>query len=76
MKRLFGAWAGWLLGMTPALALAEGATGYSRGNATLYFAAITAVLIYGIYDVFRIKWLTWVSAIVIPVVMYLNLPAK
>jgi hypothetical protein len=73
MKRivsiLFAALAAW-----PAMALAEGVSGYSRGNAILYFSAIAVVLIYGIHDVFRKKWLTWFSAVVIPVTLYLNLP--
>ena len=79
MNRLWTALMGLMVAMvvmTPGLALAEGAGGYSRGNAMLYFMAIAAVLIFGIHDVFHKKWLTWASAIVIPVLFYLNLPAK
>ena len=76
MKPLLGALSGLALALTPSLALAEGVSGYSRGNAFLYFAAIAVVLIFGIHDVFRKKWLTWASAIVIPVLLYLQLPAK
>ena len=76
MKQSIGWLSGLALTFTPAVALAEGVSGYSRGNAFLYFSAIAVVLIFGIHDVFRKKWLTWVSAIVIPVALYLNLPAK
>lgn len=71
-----GAWSGLMLVLSPAVALAEGAGGYSRGNAFIYFAAIAAVLIYGIHDVFHKRWLTWAAAISIPVALYLNLPSK
>jgi len=76
MKQLFISLAGLAVTLTPAVALAEGATAYSRGNAVGYFAAIAAVLIFGIHDVFHKRWLTWTSAIVIPIVLYLNLPAQ
>lgn len=76
MKRLLGGLTVLAVSITPTVALAEGAGGYSRGNAFLYFAAIAAVLIFGIHDIFHKKWLTWVSAIVIPVALYLQLPAK
>ncbi|MEW6247495.1 MAG: hypothetical protein AB1555_12435 [Nitrospirota bacterium] len=76
MKRLVGFLALLLLLFTPVIAFAEGVSGYSRGNAILYYSAIAAVLIYGIYDIFHKKWLTWISAILIPVALYLNLPAK
>jgi len=76
MKQLFYWFSGLILTLTPAVAFAEGATAYSRGNAVGYFAAIAAVLIFGIHDVFHKKWLTWTSAIVIPIVLYLNLPAQ
>jgi hypothetical protein len=76
LRRVIGAWSGISVGLTPALALAEGLSGYSRGNAFIYFAAIAAVLIYGIHDVFHKRWLTWAAAIVIPVALYLNLPSK
>ncbi|WP_447975154.1 hypothetical protein [Nitrospira sp. Kam-Ns4a] len=76
MKRLLGLLSGLAVTITPAVALAEGVSGYSRGNAFIYFSAIAFVLIFGIHDVFQKKWLTWTSAIVIPVLLYLNLPAK
>ena len=76
MKKLFGWLSGLALTLTPAVALAEGVSGYSRGNALLYFSAIAAVLIFGIHDIFHKKWLTWASAIVIPIALYLQLPAK
>ena len=76
MKRLGMAVSGVMMLLAPGVALAEGAGGYSRGNAMLYFMAIAAVLIFGIHDVFHKKWLTWASAIVIPILFYLNLPAK
>lgn len=76
MKRIMSALTGLCIMLTPTLALAEEVSGYSRGNAILYFSAIAAVLIYGINDVFRKRWLTWISAIVIPVVLYLSLPAQ
>ena len=76
MKQLFCLLSGLALTLTPAVAFAEGATAYSRGNAVGYFAAIAAVLIFGIHDVFHKKWLTWTSAIVIPILLYLNLPPQ
>jgi hypothetical protein len=76
MKQLVGWLSGLALTLTPVVALAEGATSYSRGNAVGYFTAIAAVLIFGIHDVFHKRWLTWTSAIVIPIVLYLNLPAQ
>ena len=59
----------------PYMAFAEEAHGYSRGNAFIYFAAIAAILIYGINDVFRHKWVTWAAAVIIPVTLYVMLPA-
>lgn len=76
MKQLSCWLSGVVLTLTPVVALAEGATAYSRGNAVGYFAAIAAVLIFGVHDVFHKKWLTWTSAIVIPIVLYLNLPPQ
>ncbi len=75
MKQLFCWLSGLVLTLTPAVALAEG-VGYSRGNAILYFFAIAVVLIFGIHDIFHKRWLTWTSAIVIPIVLYMNLPAQ
>jgi hypothetical protein len=76
MRTVFGALSGLTVAIIPAMAFAEEASGYSRGNAMIYFAAIATVLIYGINDVFHKKWLTWAAAIVIPVAFYFNLPAK
>ncbi|MER3422004.1 MAG: hypothetical protein C4293_00980 [Nitrospiraceae bacterium] len=76
MKQLLVALYGLLAVMMPGLAWAEGVGGYSRGNAFIYFSAMAAVLIYGIHDVFHKKWLTWISAVVIPVTFYMLLPAK
>lgn len=76
MKRLLVAWSGLLAVVMPNLAWAEGVSGYSRGNAFIYFSAMAAVLIYGIHDIFHKKWLTWISAVVIPVTFYMLLPAK
>ena len=76
MKRLLGTLTGLAVSITPTVALAEGATAYSRGNAFLYFAAIGAVLIFGINDIFHKKWLTWGSAVVISVTLYLMLPKQ
>jgi hypothetical protein len=76
MRKLVSTLAGLSIATAPGLALAEGATAYSRGNAFLYFSVIAAVLIFGIHDVFHKKWLTIASAIVIPVLFYLGLPEK
>ncbi len=76
MKRLFGVCLVLLLSLTPAIVFASEAGGYSRGNAFMYFAAIAAVLIFGIHDVFRKRWLTLASAVAIPVFLYLQLPAQ
>jgi hypothetical protein len=76
MTKLWAAISGIGLALMPAAAWAEGMSGYSRGNAFLYWSAIAAVLIFGIHDVFHKKWVTWTAAVVIPVLFYLNLPAK
>ena len=47
--------------ITPYIALAEETHGYSRGNAFIYFAAIAAILIYGINDVFHHNYITWAA---------------
>lgn len=65
-----------LVWIMPTVAWAEESHGYSRGNAFIYYAAIAAILVYGINDVFRIKMLTWAAAIIIPVTFYLMLPVK
>jgi hypothetical protein len=76
MRTLFGTLSGLTIAVSPGVALAEGMSGYSRGNAIIYFAAIAAVLIYGVHDVFHKKWLTWGAAIAIPVALYLSLPKQ
>ena len=65
-----------LVCIMPTVAWAEESHGYSRGNAFIYYAAIAAILVYGINDVFRIKMLTWAAAIIIPITFYLILPVK
>ncbi|HZS11167.1 MAG TPA: hypothetical protein VFA38_02885 [Nitrospirales bacterium] len=76
MSKLWSVLTGAGVALMPAAAWAEGMSGYSRGNAFLYFSAIAAILIFGVHDVFHKKWLTWGAAIAIPVFLYLNLPAK
>jgi len=76
MRRLISWFVAPLVALVPALAHAEGVSGYSRGNAFIYFMAIAAVLVFGIHDTFHKKWMTWVGAVVIPVVLYLMLPDK
>ena len=65
-----------LMVIMPYTVWAEETHGYSRGNAFIYFAAIAAILIYGINDVFRHKWLTRAATLVIAITLYLMLPAK
>jgi hypothetical protein len=62
--------------LMPALARAEEATAYRRGNAFMFFFVIGAVLIYGIHDAFHERWITLTSAVVIPLSLYLMLPSK
>lgn len=76
MRRLLTLLATLMVVWSPAITWAEGATGYSRGNAFIYFMAIGAVLVFGINDVFHKRWLTWAAAIIIPVSLYMMLPAK
>ena len=76
MNRLVAALWGLLVWIMPTIASAEESHGYSRGNAFIYYAAIAAILIYGINDTFHIKTMTWIAAIVIPVTFYLMLPVK
>jgi hypothetical protein len=76
MRKLLGTLSGLAIAVGPGVALAEGVSGYSRGNAIIYFAAIGAVLIYGVHDIFHKKWLTWGAAVVIPVALYLGLPKQ
>jgi tryptophan-rich sensory protein len=76
MKKFFGMLAGFMMVLMPYIAWAEGAHGYSRGNAFMYFAAIATVLIYGIHDVFRRRSVTLAAAVLIPVTLYLMLPDK
>jgi hypothetical protein len=76
MNRLAAALWGPLVLIMPTVAWAEESHAYSRGNAFVYYAVIATILIYGINDVFRVKALTWASAIVIPITFYLMLPTK
>ena len=76
MRKILAAWSAIVVAFSPAVVFAEGVSAYSRGNAFIYFAAIAAVLIYGIHDVFQKRWVTWAAAIVIPVALYLNLPRQ
>ena len=74
MKRYLGLLLGFWAGLLPSAVWAEGASGYSRGNAILYYSIIAFVLIYGLHDTFHTKWLTWTGAIIIPILFYLSLP--
>lgn len=74
MKRYLVMVVGFLAGFLPSVAWAEGVSGYSRGNAFLYYSLIAFVLIYGLHDTFHTKWLTWTAAIIIPILFYLSLP--
>lgn len=65
-----------LASIMPTVAWAEESHGYSRGNAFIYYAAIAAILVYGINDTFHVRMLTWAAAIIIPVTFYLLLPVK
>lgn len=76
MKRYLAILIGLLTGLLPAVAWAEGVSGYSRGNAMLYYSLMAFVLIYGLHDTFHTKWLTWAGAIIIPVLFYFSLPAQ
>jgi hypothetical protein len=76
MKRYLAILLGFLTGLLPAIASAEGVSGYSRGNAMLYYSLIAFVLIYGLHDTFHTKWLTWAGIIIIPVLFYLSLPTQ
>ena len=76
MKRYFAILSGFVTGLLPTIAWAEGVSGYSRGNAMLYYSLIAFVLIYGLHDTFHTKWLTWTGIIVIPVLFYLSLPSQ
>ena len=70
MRRFIGTVMGLMISLTPALAWAEGAGGSYKGIAQIYYTFITAVLIYGVHDVFHNKKVTIAAAIAIPVVMY------
>ena len=76
MKTLMAPLSTMLIVIMPYTVWAEEAHGYSRGNAIIYFAVIAAILIYGINDVFRHKWLTWAAAVIISVTFYVMLPVK
>jgi hypothetical protein len=76
MRRIIAGLWSVLLVVMPCVAWAEESHGYSRGNAFIYYAAIAAVLIYGVHDVFHKKVITWAAAVVIPITFYMLLPAK
>ncbi len=72
MKRLATLSAGLILG-SPALAMAaEHSAGY-RGIGQLYFSAMAAVLIYGVYDAFG-KTAMYIMAPIILIGLYMMLP--
>jgi len=73
LKRLMYALFGWLLAVMPQLALASEAGGGYRGIATLYYMVITAILIYGVYDIFGGKVVRFAGPVIF-VVMYLLIP--
>lgn len=70
MGKLFGWLSGLTLTVVPALAWAEGAGGGYKGIASIYYTFITAILIYGVHDVFKNKKITIAAAIAIPIVMF------
>ncbi len=76
MKRMVAGLWSVLWVVMPCVAWAEESHGYSRGNAFIYFATIAAILIYGVHDVFHKKPVTWAAAVVIPITLYMLLPAK
>jgi hypothetical protein len=76
MKRYLVLFSAFLAGLLPSIALAEGVSGYSRGNAMLYYSLMAFVLIYGLHDTFHTKWLTWTGAIIIPILFYFSLPVQ
>lgn len=73
MRRWLSALSGLALTLTPAMALAEGAGGSYRGIASIYYTFITAVLVYGVYDVFG-KKVMYAAVPVIVIGMYFLLP--
>lgn len=62
--------AGLFFVLAPAVAWAEGAGGSYRGIAQIYYAFITAVLIYGVHDTFHNRNVTIAGAVVVVVVMF------
>ena len=55
MNRLLGRIAGFLAGFAPVLAFASEAPAGYQGIASLYYALIAVILIYGTYDTFGKK---------------------
>ena len=74
--RMFGWIAGSMLGLTPGLALAEGAGGGYRGIAQIYFTFILAILIYGVHDAFHNRKITIASAVVLTAIVFVFLLPK
>jgi uncharacterized membrane protein len=68
--RWFGGLSGLALTIMPTLAWAEGAGGGYKGIASIYYTFITAILIYGVHDVFKNRKITIAAAIAIPIVMF------
>ena len=74
--RMFGGIAGLMLGLTPGLALAEGAVAGYRGIAQIYFTFILAILIYGVHDAFHNRKITIASAVVLTAIVFVFLLPK
>ena len=70
MRRLLGILTGLAVALAPAVAFAEGAGGSYKGIAQIYFTFITAVLIYGVHDVFHNRNITIAGAVIIIIVMF------
>lgn len=68
---------GLIVGCLPSAVWAEEAVNsYSRPNAILYYSIITFVLVYGLHDTFRTRWLTWTGVVVLPLLFYMLLPSQ
>ena len=76
MMRYVIALLGLIVGVLPSSAWAgEAVNAYSRPNAILYYSLMTFVLVYGLHDTFRTKWLTWTGGVVFPILFYILLPS-
>ncbi len=66
-----------IVGFLPSAAWAEEVVNaYRRPNAILYYSVIAFVLIYGLHDTFRTKWVTWTGVVVLPLLFYMLLPSQ